>query len=208
MYPGGVYNKAFGQFLNWSLRFLDSKIVTPVDRDKDGALLAEARRERGAATLGRQLTEELFRRFPFGDSVTEDGHKLWVEYALYSYIDRVNGSGVPVYGVAGWYDFVARDMFLIYANLSVPKRLLVRPLDHSEIERSSSDIDLGTEALRWFDYWLKDVHNGIMDEPPIHYYVTGAPKDQAWRVSSQWPPQSSNAARYYFGKEKSAGRLP
>ncbi len=205
MYPGGVYNKAFGQFLNWSLRFLDSKIITPVDRDKDGALLAEARKERGAATLGRQLTEELFRRFPFGDSVTEDGHKLCVEYALYSYIDRVNGSGVPVYGVAGWYDFVARDMFLIYANLSVPKRLLVRPLDHSEIERNSSDIDLGTEALRWFDYWLKDVHNGIMDEPPIHYYVTGAPKDQAWRVSSQWPPQSSNPARYYFGKEKSAG---
>ena len=56
----------------------------------------------------------------------------------------------------------------------MPKRLLVRPLDHSEIERNSSDINLGTEARRWFDYWLKDVHNGIMDEPPIHYYVTGA----------------------------------
>ena len=125
MYPGGVYNKAFGRLLNWSLRFLNSKIITPVDRDANGALLAEARRERGAATLGQQLTEEFFRRLPFGDSVTEDGHKLWVEYALYSYIDLVNHSGVPVYGVAGWYDFVARDMFLIYANLSVPKRLLV-----------------------------------------------------------------------------------
>ena len=205
MYPGGVYNEAFGRFLNWSLRFLDSKIITPVDRDKDGAFLAEARKERGAATLGQQLTEELFRRLPFGDSETDDGHKLWVEYALYSYLDRVNRSGVPVYGVAGWYDFVARDMFLIHANLSVPKRLLVRPVDHSEIEKSSSDIDLGTEALRWFDYWLKDVPNGIMDEPPIHYYVTGAPKDQAWRVSSQWPPQSSSPTRYFFGKEELAG---
>ncbi len=200
MYPGGVYNKAFGQFLNWSLRFLDSKIITPVDRDTDGALLAAARKERGAATLGQQLTEELFRRLPFGDSVTEDGHKLWVEYALYSYIDQVNRSGVPVYGVAGWHDFVARDMFLIYANLSVPKRLLVRPVDHSEIEKSSSGIDLGTEALRWFDYWLKDVPNGVMAEPSVHYYTTGAPKHQAWRVSSQWPPASGKPARYYFRK--------
>ncbi len=204
MYPGGVYNKAFGRFLNWSLRFLDSSIITPVDRDMDGALLAEARRERGAATLGRQLTEEFFRGLPFGDSVTEDGHKLWVEYALYSYLDRVNRSGVPVYAVAGWHDFVARDMFLIYANLSVPKRLLVRPVDHSEIEKSSSDIDLGTEALRWFDYWLKDVPNGVMAEPPIHYYETGAPKDQAWRIGSQWPPEKSKPTRYYFGKGQSA----
>ena len=202
MYPGGVYNQAFGHFLNWSLRFLNSKIITPVDRDTDGALLAEARRERGQATLGRQLTEKFFRSLPFGDSVTEDGHKLWVEYALYSYLDRVNRSGVPVYGVAGWYDFVARDMFLIYANLSVPKRLLVRPVDHSEIEKSSSDIDIGTEALRWFDYWVKDVPNGIMAEPPIHYYVTGSPKDRAWRASSQWPPESSKPSRYYFGKGK------
>lgn len=209
MYPGGIYNKAFGAFLNWSLRFLDSDIVTPVDRDKEGALLAEARRQRGLATLGQQLTEGFFKQYPFGDSTTPSGRKLWSDAALYSFIDRVNRSGIPVYGVAGWYDFVARDMFLIYANLSVPKRLLVRPLDHSAIDKHASDIDYGIEALRWFDYWLKGIDNGIMEEPPLHYFVTAAPKERAWRAARSWPPEGINPASFYFigGKSGSAGSV-
>ena len=27
------------------------------------------------------------------------------------------------------------------------------------------------EILRWYDYWLKGIDNGVMDEPPVHYYV-------------------------------------
>jgi putative CocE/NonD family hydrolase len=27
------------------------------------------------------------------------------------------------------------------------------------------------EILRWYDYWLKGIQNGIMDEEPIHYFV-------------------------------------
>jgi putative CocE/NonD family hydrolase len=204
MYPGGVYNKAFGGFLNWSLRFLEApEIVTPVDHDKDGTLLAEARRQRGTAKLGEQLTEELFKQYPYEDSTTGTGRAIWTESALYSFIDRVNQSHIPVYGIAGWYDFVGRDMFLIYANLSVPKRLLVRPLDHSQIDKTASDIDYGAEALRWFDYWLKGIDNGIMREAPIHYYVEGAPKEGAWRAAGQWPPDNSGPMRLHFAAGKS-----
>jgi len=28
-------------------------------------------------------------------------------------------------------------------------------------------IDTDTLAIRWFDYWLKDIDTGIMEEPPI-----------------------------------------
>ena len=96
-------------------------------------------------------------------------------------MDRINRSGVPVYLINGWYDIYARDNFLIYANLTVPKRLLVRPTDHAGIESPGPDIDYGAEAHRWFDYWLKGIDNGIMDEPPIHYYLQGADKAQAWQ---------------------------
>jgi hypothetical protein len=204
MYPGGIYNKGFGSFLNWSLRFLESPdIVTPVDHDKDGTLLAQARRQRGAAKLGEQLTEQVFKGHPYRDSTTKTGRAFWVESALYSFIDRVNQSGIPVYGVAGWYDFVARDMFLIHANLTVPKRLLVRPVDHSEIDKMASDIDFAVEALRWFDCWLKGIDNGIMGEPPVHYFVTGVPKERAWRSANQWPLQDSSPARFYFAQGRS-----
>jgi hypothetical protein len=29
------------------------------------------------------------------------------------------------------------------------------------------------EILRWYDYWLKGIDTGIMDEPPVKYWVMG-----------------------------------
>jgi len=198
IYPGGIYNQSFGKFFNWSLTFLDSDIIVPVDADASGALLAEARRGRRGAALKDQMTESLLKRFPFADSTTSSGAAFWTSQALYSFIDRVNRSGVAVYVVGGWFDFAARDAFLIYANLDTPKRLMVRPLDHSGIDKPGPDVDYGTEALRWYDYWLKDIDNGIMDEPPIHYATMPADKVTHWRASAAWPPRGPRGARMFF----------
>jgi hypothetical protein len=102
----------------------------------------------------------------------------------------------------GWYDLFsgAGDMFLWYANLTVPKRLIIRPSDHSEVEKNQFDLDFGAEVQRWFDYWLKGIDNGIMNEPPIHYYVMGASKRDAWRTSTQWPLAKQRLTRFHFGE--------
>ena len=78
----------------------------------------------------------------------------------------------------GWYDLFsgASDMLSWYANLTVPTRLLVRPADHSEVEKDQFDLDFSAEAQRWFDYWLKGIDNGIIKEMSLHYYIMGAPK--------------------------------
>ncbi len=155
-----------------------------MDSDKDGSLLAQARKERSGSTLAKQ-SEVWFRKFPFRDSITSDGNKIWEGPGnLYPLLDRINQSGIPVYMTTGWYDLFsgADDMFLWYANLTVPRRLLVRPADHSEVEKNQFDLDFGAEAHRWFDYWLKGIDNGIMNEPPIHYYLMGAVKKEAWRT--------------------------
>ena len=44
---------------------------------------------------------------------------------------------------------------------------------------------LHVEALAWFDHWLKDRDTGILDGPPIRYWMPGA--DQ-WRTATAWPP--------------------
>ena len=202
-YPGGVYNKTFASFFSWSTSFLEH-VLTPVDSDKDGSLLAQARKERGGATLGKQ-SEVLFRKLPFRDSITRGGMKPWEgEGNLYPLLNRINQSGIPVYMTNGWYDLFAgaSDMFLWYANLTLPKRLLVRPADHSEVEKNQFDLDYGAEAHRWFDYWLKGIDNGIMSEPSIYYYVMGTSKKDAWRTSNQWPLANQKPARFYFGEGK------
>jgi uncharacterized protein len=199
LYPGGVYNKAFGAFFEWSQKFLNSDVITPVDKDRDGKLLAQARAEREHATVGEKFTE-VFKQFRFRDSTTLEGYKIWLDsMADRSFMNRVNAAGVPTYMVAGWYDLYVRDMFQLYANLSVPRRLLVRPLDHSGIEKKGSDLDFGVEAHRWFDYWLKGIQNGIMDEPPIHYYLLGMPAKEAWKTANAWPLKNVERKNYYFG---------
>ena len=62
-YPGGVFNKTFASFFSWATSFMESDVLTPVDSDKDGSLLAQARKERGTSTLGRQ-SRGLAQRFP------------------------------------------------------------------------------------------------------------------------------------------------
>src|SRR5262249_21945366 len=35
----------------------------------------------------------------------------------------------------------------------------------------------------WFEYWLKEIDNGIMDEPPVRIFVMG----DGWRDEQEWP---------------------
>jgi hypothetical protein len=197
LFPGGVPNKAFtGLYVKLNTTF--DALATPVDGDVDGSLLAQARLERGELELGKKVLS--FEQAPYRDIMTSSGRNFWIDNsALYPILDDVNRSGTAVYLINGWYDMYARDNFLTYANLTVPKRLMVRPTDHSGIESNGDDIDFGAEAHRWFDYWLKGIDNGIMDEAPIHYYMQGVDQAEAWQATDVWPLEDQQLTRYYFG---------
>jgi hypothetical protein len=202
IFPGGVPNKTFvNNYGNVQVKF--NEVSTPVDSDTDGALLAQARAERGGTSaLGDQAGGA--HSAPFRD-VMHEGENVWIDHhALYPLLDRINRSGVPVYLINGWYDIYARDNFMIYTNLDAPKRLLVRPTTHAAIEASGKDVDYAAEAHRWFDYWLKGIDNGIMDEPPIHYYLQGA---EEMHSADVWPLEEQAMTSYYFGPGESTGKF-
>jgi uncharacterized protein len=204
-FPGGIENLAFANFYVKANTAFD-KMATPVDQDEDGSLLAQARAGHGnTSTLADTVAG--FRDIAFADSLGADGKAVWGAQALYPFLDRINRSGTAVYLINGWYDIYARDNFLIYENLTVPKRLLVRPTDHAGIESPASDMDYGAEAHRWFDYWLKGIDNGIMDEPPIHYYLQGVDRANAWQTTTSWPLKTQQVANYYFGPGQSGSKV-
>jgi uncharacterized protein len=43
---------------------------------------------------------------------------------------------------------------------------------------------LHEEALAWFDHWLKDRDTGILEGPPIRFWLPGA---EEWREADTWP---------------------
>jgi putative CocE/NonD family hydrolase len=69
--------------------------------------------------------------------------------------------------------------------------------------RGTGDIEFGGAALielrrtllRWFDYWLKDIDTGIMDEPPVRIFTMG---ENRWQQLDSWPPVKMHPIRFYL----------
>jgi putative CocE/NonD family hydrolase len=107
---------------------------------------------------------------------------------------------VPTLNITGWYDQVQQDTINNYMeivrygppDLRDKHQLIVGPWRHNAYVRKTGDIDFGPEAgidfrpikLRWYDRWLKGIHNGITEEPPVNIFVMA---DNAWRSEQQWP---------------------
>jgi predicted acyl esterase len=54
------------------------------------------------------------------------------------------------------------------------------------------------ESLRWFDYWLKGIDNGVMDEPPIRCFI---PPTGDWKNLPDWPPPEARWTTFYLHKD-------
>ncbi len=92
----------------------------------------------------------------------------------------------PVYAVGGWADGYTNAVFRLLAGLTAPRKGLIGPWAHEypEVARPGPAIGFLQECLRWWDYWLKGVDTGIMDEPML----------RAW-IQDSAPPQSFYAVR-------------
>ena len=62
-------------------------------------------------------------------------------------------------------------------GIKVPKKLLFTGPAHLERPWHS----FHGEILRWYDYWLKGIDTGIMDEPPVKYLGHGSQQVALWR---------------------------
>jgi uncharacterized protein len=200
-YPGGIFNKAFAALYQSTVPLLD-QLATPVDSDPEGVLLAQARESR-KDMVGVQSTMDFAPDCPYLDSTAQNGVKPWQVYDLYPFIDRINQTHTAIYMTVGWYDIFTADMFYWYNSLSVPRHLTVRPTDHSQVSTNMKDLNYGAEALRWLDYWLKGIDNGIMNESPIHYYLQDGPKQGTWQTSDRWPLTGQKSNAVYFGPGRS-----
>ena len=124
---------------------------------------------------------------------------------------------IPMYNVGGWYDIFSRGNLANFQYLQNygangargNQKLLMGPFGHGplsgELEYPGVDrlqISSDTE-IRWFDYWLKGIENGIMDEPPVKYYMMASAKKgglsekNRFIEAANWPP-ASRKVRYYL----------
>ena len=102
---------------------------------------------------------------------------------------------IPYYTGSGAYAYTYKLHWLgaqnYFQNVDQPKKLLFTGPAH--LERPFYEYH--DEIIRWYDHWLKGEDTGIMDEPPVRYWLMGA---NAWRTGSDWPLPETKWTKFYL----------
>jgi uncharacterized protein len=64
------------------------------------------------------------------------------------------------------------------------------------------------DQLRFLDYWLKGIDNGVMDEPPVKLAIRKGRDEIEWRFENEWPIARTQWTKFYFDLSKPAGGKP
>ena len=165
--------------------------AVPVDGDEDRTLLTQAVRQH--AHNGPQTGP--FEELQYRDDWSEQADGVyWDMVSASSYKDKINAAGAAIYLHGGLFDVFRRDSFVMYRNLTVPKKLIVGPWYHC----GENGFDMASEQLRFFDYWLKEIPNGIMEEKPIYLKTQFMPEGRDWAFCDAWPlPEAGNRSVFF-----------
>jgi predicted acyl esterase len=149
----------------------------------------------------------------------DDARRLDMKWSL----AKIN---VPFYSVAGWYDIFQQGSIDTFTQLQKEggpgakgnQKLYIGGFGHRQL---MGDLKYSPEAagrpqadaIRFFDYWLKGVDNGIMKEPAVKYYVLGDTFDKSapgnvWKTSDTWPPASNPTPVYLNAGNKLTLKAP
>jgi hypothetical protein len=120
---------------------------------------------------------------------------------------RYEAIEIPTLMVGGWLDGYTDSIPRMLAHMKAPTRAIIGPWPHAWPNGASPGpkIDFQHEVLRWWDYWLKGLDTGIMDEPRLAVYVQryypprldikDVPGE--WRYEEGWPIERVQEEEWY-----------
>jgi putative CocE/NonD family hydrolase len=115
-----------------------------------------------------------------------------------------------VYAVCGWADHFNSTVSRMLARLHCPRKGLIGPWNHAYPHLSAlrPTIDWLSEALRWWDHWLKGIDTGIMDEPMFRVWMQHTATMRGmndvpghWVAEETWPSPAIAPLTYHLTDE-------
>ena len=209
IYTGGAFQYGFA--LSWGANRIDGRVQQEVNPHDWPQVFRHLPILTADEALGRRsLHYRDWVRHPTRDSYWDNN----------SFENAHAQITVPILNITGWYDIFLVGLLKDHVEITKRaktavarnnKRMMIGPWVHSVGSRSNvssersgeKSLDFGPEAevdvegvqLRWFDYWLKGVDNGVGEEPPIKIFVMG---ENRWRYEQEWPLERTQYTRYYF----------
>lgn len=182
--------------------------VAPVDGDWSGDLLEAAIRDHAANYDVRRFISSIAFRDDIGTTRrTIDSMSPFAR-------PNVARSPIPVYSYSGWYDGA-------YASAAIARhrtggasgsRLILGPWAHGGGTSISPHgvpdqpiFDQTAELIRFFDYHLRGIANGVDRDAPVRYFTMG---EERWRSSASWPPPGVVPRVLYFAPDNGLATSP
>ncbi|MDP6111982.1 MAG: CocE/NonD family hydrolase [Planctomycetota bacterium] len=136
----------------------------------------------------------------------------WRELSIEPHHDQVE---TPTYHQGAWFDIFLAGTLKNYTGMKArartkearqSQRLIIGPWVHGSPNINKhvvGEFDFGAGAakdfnkmrLPWFDYWLKGIDSGVMEEPPVRIFVMGR---NEWRDEEDWPLPDTCYTNYYL----------
>ena len=117
----------------------------------------------------------------------------------------------PVWFWGGWADLYRDTPLRLATHLRVPHKVTMGPWAHLYPHEATPHPAAGflQEALRWWDHWLKGKDDGLMQEPPLRFYMMeGAPpapfhaeRPGRWIAEQQWPSPAVHARTFAVNRD-------
>jgi putative CocE/NonD family hydrolase len=171
--------------------------AAPVDEDRDGSLLAQAL----AGHARSRSTFDIFAPLRFRDSRDEKtGAYPMRDWHAAGRIKEIAEAKVPMYIWTGWFDGFTRDGILMWKNSGGGAKLAIGNWPHAPDPSVYKEVYglIIVEELRWFDYWLKGIDNGVMAGPAVSYQVMQSPGVNEWKTAVVWPVPEARQTEYFL----------
>ncbi|HVN95630.1 MAG TPA: CocE/NonD family hydrolase [Syntrophorhabdaceae bacterium] len=141
---------------------------------------------------------------PYRDSYAPLAHsQYYYENSASTYLPEIKHSHVAVYNMGYWNNWLRRGSISAFENFRNPSKLILTATS------STPSFSFVSEHLRFFDYWLKGINNGIMGQPPIYYNtLTDGAEGTGWHYAWKWPLPNEKRTRYYLQAGPSGSTNP
>ncbi len=180
------------------------KGVHPVSTDKHLAIWKKALLEHKNNFNVSQGIDEI----KYRDDIQNTVKASLNDFSVHNNKTAIEGSGTPIYRIDGWYDGALGKGALDAAlNTQNTKKVLIGPWDHGPRDNVSPfaaskkvGFSVKTEMLRFFDFYLKGIKNGIDKEARYTYFTVG---EEKWKTSETWPPGETKTSTFYLSADSS-----
>jgi len=139
----------------------------------------------------------------------------WKQWSIEEHYDQIK---VPALHFGAWYDLFMPGAIRNYVGIKNHggseaarrgQRLIIIPGGHAGFGQKIGEVDFGKDSLfnfqqvglRWFDWVLKGVDNGMAREKPVRIFVMGK---NVWRDEDDWPLARAVSTRYYLHSQGKA----